>query len=117
MHALTDDHPICGGHAGEWPYRHGDPRDRLSPTLRYDPDAHTRYPWWLPPRDRCEWSLEIVREREQTRKRTEAFFARMEAADRQRNAEILYQNQRRQTLAAVATGLLTVFLIITFFTV
>ncbi|WP_461366813.1 hypothetical protein [Candidatus Darwinibacter acetoxidans] len=22
---------------------------------------YVRYPWWLPPRDRCAWSLEIVR--------------------------------------------------------
>ncbi len=45
--------PLAGGHAGESPYRH-DPAARLSLTMRYsrDPVYDSRYPWWLPPRDR-----------------------------------------------------------------
>ncbi len=54
----------AGGHAGESPYRH-DPTARLSLTMGYsrDPLHDSRYPWWLPPRDRCAWSPEIARKR------------------------------------------------------
>ena len=55
---------LDGGHAGESPYRH-DPDARLSLTLGYgsDPFRDSRHPWRLPPRDRCAWSPEIIRER------------------------------------------------------
>jgi len=108
---LTRD-PLQGGHAGEWPYRYGDPGDRFGLTLGPDPYRHTRDPWWLPPRDRCEWSLEIARDRERTRRRTDALFARTDAADRRREAEGRYQTQRRQALTAIAGGLLLVVLVI-----
>lgn len=56
--------PLAGGHAGESPYRY-DPAARLSLTMGYsrDPLHDSRYPWWLPPRDRCAWSPEIARKR------------------------------------------------------
>ena len=55
---------LAGGHAGESPYRY-DPAARLSLTMGYsrDPLHDSRYPWWLPPRDRCAWSPEIARKR------------------------------------------------------
>jgi hypothetical protein len=109
---LTRD-PLQGGHAGEWPYRYGDPRERFALALGPG-DSYTdlRDPWWLPPRDRCEWSLEIARDRERTRRRTDALFARTDAADRRREAEGRYQTQRRQALAAILYGVVIMVLVI-----
>lgn len=88
INEMTD--PLAGGHAGESPYRY-DPAARLSLTMGYarDPLHNSRYPWWLPPRDRCAWSPEIVRERareaEQCRQvlaTIDTANARLEARDR-----------------------------------
>jgi len=72
---------LGGGHAGESPYRH-DPGARLSLTLGYPgvPLRYTRYPWWLPPRDRCAWSPEIVRERAREVERCRQVLATIDAA-------------------------------------
>ncbi len=40
---------------------HFDPLGKLS----YFEWRYVRYPWWLPPQDRCEWSPEICREKAQ----------------------------------------------------
>jgi len=101
-----------GGNAGKWPYRYGDPRDRFSLTLGSDPYAHLRDPWYLPPRDRCEWSPEIARDRERTRRRTEVIFARNDVSDRRREAEARCREQRRQALAAILYGVVIMVLVI-----
>lgn len=51
---------LAGGHAGEWPYRH-DPRDQLQLSYAFQPPDPDRIARAYPPRDRCAWSLEIVR--------------------------------------------------------
>ncbi len=76
---------LGGGHAGESPYRH-DPGARLSLTLGYgsDPFRDSRYPWRLPPRDRCAWSPEIVRERAREAERCRQVLATIDAAEARR---------------------------------
>ena len=77
---MTDD-LLQGGNAGKWSYRYGDPRDRFALTLGLrDPYVDMRDPWWLPPRDRCAWSLEIVRERTREIERTRQLFVTIDAA-------------------------------------
>ena len=51
---------LGGGHAGESPYRH-DPRDQLQLSYAFQPPDPDRIARAYPPRDRCAWSLEIVR--------------------------------------------------------
>jgi hypothetical protein len=51
---------LAGGHAGEWPHRH-DPRDQLQLSYAFQPPDPDRIARAYPPRDRCAWSLEIVR--------------------------------------------------------
>ena len=102
---MTDD-LLQGGNAGKWSYRYGDPRDRFALTLGLrDPYVDMRDPWWLPPRDRCAWSLEIVRERTREIERTRQLFVTIDAAiargEARREAQALYQAQRRQALTAI----------------
>ena len=107
--------PLRGGHAGESPYRY-DPAARLSLTAGYarDPLYDSRYPWWLPPHDRCAWSLEIVRERTREMDRCQQVLATIDAAiargDALRGAQALYRAQRRQALTAIIGGLLVLIL-------
>ena len=109
--------PLAGGHAGESPYRY-DPAARLSLTMGYarDPLYDSRYPWWVPPCNRCAWSLEIVRERTREMDRTRQLFVTIDAAiargEALRLARVLYQAQRRQALAAIAGGLLIMIMVI-----
>ncbi len=86
--------PLAGGHAGESPYRY-DPAARLSLTMRYsrDPVYDSRYPWWLPPRDRQVQQM-------------------IDAAEALQLARVLYLAQRRQALAAIIGGLLVMILVI-----
>jgi hypothetical protein len=108
---------LDGGHAGESPYRY-DPAARLSLTAGYsrDPLHDSRYPWWVPPCNRCAWSLEIVRERTREIERTRQLFVTIEAAiargEALRGAQALYRAQRRQTLTAIIGGLLVVVLVV-----
>ncbi len=108
---------LDGGHAGESPYRH-DPDARLSLTLGYPgvPLRYTRYPWWLPPRDRCAWSPEIARKRTREMDRCRQVLATIDAAiargEALRGARALYQAQRRQALTAIIGGLLVVVLVV-----
>ena len=104
---------LGGGHAGESPYRH-DPGARLSLTLGYgsDPFRDSRYPWRLPPRDRCAWSPEIIRERAREAEQCRQVLATIDTAKARLAARVLYRAQRRQTLAAIAGGLAIVVLVI-----
>jgi len=99
-----------GGNAGKWPYRYGDPRDRFSLTLGSDPYAHLRDPWYLPPRDRCAWSLEIARKRTREMDRCRQVLATIDAAEARLEARALYRAQRRQALTAIIGGLLVLIL-------
>ncbi len=107
--------PLAGGHAGESPYRY-DPAARLSLTAGYsrDPLHDSRYPWWVPPCNRCAWSLEIVRERTREIERTRQLFVTIDAAiargESLREARALYRAQRRQALTAIIGGLLVLIL-------
>jgi hypothetical protein len=108
---------LAGGHAGESPYRY-DPAARLSLTAGYsrDPLHDSRYPWWVPPCNRCAWSLEIVRERTREIERTRQLFVTIDAAiawgEALRGAQALYRAQRRQALTAIIGGLLVVVLVV-----
>ena len=104
---------LDGGHAGESPYRH-DPGARLSLTLEYgsDPFRDSRYPWRLPPRDRCAWSPEIARERARVMEIDNQIFAAVEAARARQLAEARYSEQRRQALAAILYGVVIMVLVI-----
>ena len=109
--------PLAGEHAGESPYRY-DPAARLSLTAGYsrDPLHDSRYPWWVPPCNRCAWSLEIVRERTREIERTRQLFVTIDAAiargEALRGAQALYRAQRRQALTAIIGGLLVVVLVV-----
>ena len=109
---MTDD-LLQGGNAGKWSYRYGDPRDRFALTLGLrDPYVDMRDPWWLPPRDRCAWSPEIVRERAREAERCLQVLATIDAAKVWLAARILCRAQRRQALAAIAGGLLIMILVL-----
>ena len=58
--------------------------------------------------NRCAWSLEIVRERTREIERTRQLFVTIDAAiargGARREAQALYQAQRRQALAAIIGG-------------
>lgn len=104
---------LAGGHAGESPYRY-DPAARLSLTAGYarDPLYDSRYPWWLPPRDRCAWSPEIARKRTREMERDRQVQQMIDAAETLRLARGLYRAQRRQALTAIIGGLLVMILVI-----
>ena len=105
--------PLAGGHAGESPYRY-DPAARLSLTMGYsrDPLHDSRYPWWVPPCNRCAWSPEIARERTREIERTRQLFVTIDAAEARLAAQALYEAQRRQALTAIIGGLLVMILVI-----
>lgn len=105
--------PLAGGHAGESPYRY-DPAARLSLTAGYsrDPLHDSRYPWWLPPRDRCAWSPEIARKRTREMERDRQVQQMIDAAEALQLARGLYRAQRRQALTAIIGGLLVGILVI-----
>ena len=105
--------PLAGGHAGESPYRY-DPAARLSLTAGYarDPLHDSRYPWWVPPRDRCAWSPEIARKRTRVMEIDNQIFAAVEVARARQLAEARYSEQRRQALAAILYGVVIMVLVI-----
>ena len=105
--------PLAGGHAGESPYRY-DPAARLSLTAGYarDPLYDSRYPWWVPPRDRCAWSPEIARKRTRVMEIDNQIFAAVEVARARQLAEARYSEQRRQALTAIIGGLLVMALVV-----
>ena len=105
--------PLAGGHAGESPYRY-DPAARLSLTMGYarDPLYDSRYPWWLPPCNRCAWSPEIARERARVMEIDNQIFAAVEVARARQLAEARYSEQRRQALAAILYGVVIMVLVI-----
>ena len=104
---------LAGGHAGESPYRY-DPAARLSLTAGYsrDPLHDFRYPWWVPPCNRCAWSLEIVRRHARVMEIDNQIFAAVEAARARQLAEARYSEQRRQALAAILYGVVIMVLVI-----
>ena len=105
--------PLAGGHAGESPYRY-DPAARLSLTMGYsrDPLHDSRYPWWVPPCNRCAWSPEIARERTRVMEIDNQIFAAVEVARARQLAEARYSEQRRQALAAILYGVVIMVLVI-----
>ena len=104
---------LAGGHAGEWPHHH-DPRDQLRLSYAFQPPDPDRIARAYPPRDRCAWSPEIVRERAQEAERCRQVLATIDAAiargEALRGARALYQAQRRQALTAIIGGLLVLIL-------
>ena len=103
--------PLAGGHAGEWPYRH-DPRDQIRISYAFQPPDPDRIARAYPPRDRCAWSLEIVRRHAREMERDREFFAALEAAAEREQAEARYSEQRRQALAAILYGVVIMVLVI-----
>ena len=104
---------LDGGHAGESPYRYGlGLRCSLSAGYPCDPLRDYLYPWRLAPRDRCVWSLEIVRRQARDAERDRRIFAAIAAAEARLEAMALYRAQRRQAIVAIAGGLAIVVLVI-----
>ncbi len=102
---------LAGGHAGEWPYRH-DPRDQLQLSYAFQPPDPDRIARAYPPRDRCAWSLEIVRRHARVMEIDNQIFAAVEAARARQLAEARYSEQRRQALAAILYGVVIMVLVI-----
>jgi hypothetical protein len=102
---------LDGGHAGESPYRH-DPRDQLQLSYAFQPPDPDRIARAYPPRDRCAWSLEIVRRRARVMEIDNQIFAAVEAARARQLAEARYSEQRRQALAAILYGVVIMVLVI-----
>ncbi len=104
---------LDGGHAGESPYRR-DPGDQLRLSYAFQPPDPDRIARAYPPRDRCAWSLEIVRERTREIERTRQLFVTIDAAiargESLREARALYRAQRRQALTAIIGGLIVLIL-------
>ncbi len=73
---------------------------------------YVRYPWWLPPRDRCAWSPEIARKRTREMERDRQVHQMIDAAETLRLARVLYLAQRRQALTAIVGGLLVGILVV-----
>ena len=102
---------LAGGHAGEWPHRH-DPRDQLRLSYAFQPPDPDRIARAYPPRDRCAWSLEIVRERAREAERGRQVLATIDAAEARLAARVLYRAQRRQALTAILYGVVIMILVI-----
>ena len=100
---------LAGGHAGEWPHRH-DPRDQLRLSYAFQPPDPDRIARAYPPRDRCAWSPEIIRERAREAERCRQVLATIDAAEARLEAQALYEAQRRQALTAIIGGLLVLIL-------
>ncbi len=98
--------PLAGGHAGESPYRH-DPGARLSLTMGYarNPLYDSRYPWWLPPRDRCDWSPEIARKRTREMERDRQVHQMIDAAETLQLAETHFRKGARQSSEVIQSSL------------
>ena len=73
----------AGGHAGESPYRY-DPADRLQLSYAFQPPDPDRIARAYPPRDRCAWSPEIIRERAREAERCRQVLATIDAAEARR---------------------------------
>ena len=102
---------LAGGHAGEWPHRH-DPRDQLQLSYAFQPPDPDRIARAYPPRDRCAWSLEIVRRHARVMEIDNQIFAAVEAARARQLAEARYSEQRRQALTAILYGVVIMILVI-----
>ena len=102
---------LAGGHAGESPYRY-DPRDQLRLSYAFQPPDPDRIARAYPPRDRCAWSLEIIRERAREAERCRQVLATIDAAKARLAARVLYRAQRRQALAAILYGVVIMVLVI-----
>lgn len=98
-----------GGNAGKWPYKRGDPKDRIFINPYKDPYRHMRDPYWLPQRDRCRWSLEIVRRHEVQATRT-ARFAKFNETLKNNGL-----NERLQVVMGVLTVILVISLAVTLY--
>ena len=102
---------LAGGHAGEWPHRH-DPRDQLRLSYAFQPPDPDRIARAYPPRDRCAWSPEIIRERAREAERCRQVLATIDAAEARLEARALYRAQRRQALTAILYGVVIMILVI-----
>ena len=102
---------LAGGHAGEWPHRH-DPRDQLRLSYAFQPPDPDRIARAYPPRDRCAWSPEIIRERAREAERCRQVLATIDAAEARLEARALYRAQRRQALTAILYGVVIRILVI-----
>lgn len=102
---------LAGGHAGERPHRH-DPRDQLRLSYAFQPPDPGRIARAYPPRDRCAWSLEIVRRHAREMEIDNQIFAAVEAARARQLAEARYSEQRRQALTAILYGVVIMILVI-----
>ena len=102
---------LAGGHAGESPYRY-DPRDQLRLSYAFQPPDPDRIARTYPPRDRCAWSLEIVRRHARVMEIDNQIFAAVEVARARQLAEARYSEQRRQALAAILYGEVIMVLVI-----
>ena len=100
---------LDGGHAGESPYRR-DPGDQLRLSYAFQPPDPDRIARAYPPRDRCAWSPEIIRERAREAERCRQVLATIDAAEARLEARALYRAQRRQALTAIIGGLLVLIL-------
>lgn len=89
-----------------------DPIDKFS----YFEWRYVRYPWGLPPRDRCEWSPEICRDEARKAAQYQRLVEAIDLDDALREAgleaEARYREQRRQALTAIIGGLLVMTLVI-----
>jgi len=103
--------PLAGGHAGESPYRY-DPAARLRLSYAFQPPDPDRIARAYPPRDRCAWSLEIVRRHARVMEIDNQIFAAVEAARARQLAEARYSEQRRQALTAILYGVVIMVLVI-----
>ena len=102
---------LDGGHAGESPYRR-DPGDQLRLSYAFQPPDPDRIARAYPPRDRCAWSLEIVRRHARVMEIDNQIFAAVEAARARQLAEARYSEQRRQALTAILYGVVIMVLVI-----
>ena len=102
---------LAGGHAGEWPHHH-DPRDQLRLSYAFQPPDPDQIARAYPPRDRCAWSLEIVRRHARVMEIDNQIFAAVEAARARHLAEARYSEQRRQALSAILYGVVIMILVI-----
>ncbi len=66
---------------------------------------YVRYPWWLPPRDRCAWSPEIARKRTREMERDRQVQQMIDAAETLQLAETHFRKGARQSSEVIQSSL------------